>query len=140
MDLNFDDDECDLLILRTGKVLKLLQIKNELLSFCEKYNTIPLFAHDFGTHVTFNEDKSFTELQDISTVGIQFMENYSLNIDGCIGFKVKTYGEAIKIYKNINELSIFDNELYFKIKSHDDIRYFRTKDRKEITYVRLHSI
>jgi len=138
MALNFDDDKCDLLILRTGKVLMLLQVKNELLSFCKKYNTVPLFAHDFGTHIIFNEDKTFTDLQDISTVGIKFMKNYDLDINGCIGFRVTTYGEAIKIYDNINELSIF--QLSTEIKGNDDIRQFKTKDLKEIAYIRLHPI
>lgn len=140
MALNFDDDKCDLLILRTNKVLMLLHLKNELSDFCEKYNTIPLFVHDFSTHVTFNEDKTFTDLQDISTVGITFMKNYDLNINGCIGFKVKTYGEAIKIYQNIDELSIFNGQLSIKINGNDDIRHFKTKDLNEITYIRLYSI
>lgn len=140
MALNFDDDKCDLLILRTGKVSKLLFIKDELVSFSKKYNTIPLFAYDFGTHITFNEDKTFTDLQDINTVGITFMKNYDLNINGCIGFSVKTYGEAIKIYQNINELSIFNEQLSIKIKSNDDIRHFKTKDSNEITYIRLYTI
>ncbi len=138
MALNFDDDKCDLLILRTGKVLKLLNLKDELTDFCEKYNTVPLFLHDFGTHATINEDTSFTELQEISNVGIKFKKNYDLDINGCIGFKVKTYGEAMRIYENINELSIFN--LYIKINGYDDIKHFRTKDHKEITYIRLYSI
>lgn len=123
MALNFDDDTCDLLILRTGKVLMLLHLKDELLSFCKKYNTIPLFVHDFSTHAEITKDESITELQDISTVGIKFLKNYNLNINGCIGFRVTTYGEAMKIYNNINELYIFDDkQLLIKIKSHDDIK------------------
>jgi hypothetical protein len=140
MALNFDDDKCDLLILRTGKVLKLLFIKDELLSFCEKYNTIPLFAYDFGTNIMFNEDKTFADLQDISTVGITFMKNYDLNINECIGFRVTTYGEAVKIYQNINELSIFNDQLSIKINGNDDTKHFKTKDSKEITYIRLYPI
>lgn len=140
MALNFDDEICDLLIIRTGKVLMLLQIKNELSSFCQKYNTIPLFAHDFDTHITFNEDKTFADLQEISTVAITFMKNYNLNINGCIGFKVKTYGEAMKIYNNINELSIFNEQLLIKIKGNDDIKHFRTKDKKEVKYIKLYTV
>lgn len=140
MALNFDDDKCDLLILRTGKVFKLLNIKDELTNFCIKYNAVPLFAHDFGSHITFNEDKFIPELENMSTAGINFMKNYGLNINGCIGFRIATYGEAVKIYKNINELSIFNGQLSIKIDGHDDIRHIKTKNSKEITYIRLYSV
>jgi hypothetical protein len=140
MALNFDDEKCDLLILRTGKVLMLLQTKDELLNFCKKYNTVPLFARDFDTHIDFNKDKSITELQDISTVGMRFMKNYNLDINGCVGFKVTTYGEACKIYQNINELSIFNGQLDTKIRGHDDVKHFRLSDKKEVMYVKLNPI
>lgn len=140
MALNFDDDKCDLLILRTGKVFKLLNIKDELSDFCLKYDTVALFAHDLGSHITFNEDTFISELQNISTVGINFMKNYNLDINGCIGFRVTTYGEAIKIYHNIHELSIFNGKLSTEIKTHDDFRHFKTKDSKEITYIRLYPL
>lgn len=131
MALNFDDDICDLLILRTCKVLMLLNIKNELLEFCKKYNTVPLFAHDFGVDVDFNVETNNFNMKSIKE---------HININGCIGFKVKTYGEAMKIYNNINELSIFNSKLSTKIKGNDDIEHFRTKDSKEVTYIRLYPI
>jgi len=118
----------------------LLHIKDELSDFCVKYNTIPLFVHDCGMHVMINDEKSITELQDISTIEIKFMKNYDLDINGCIGFGVKNYGQACKIYSNINELSIFsNNKLSTEIKGFNDIKHFRT-NKKEIMYVRLHHI
>ena len=118
----------------------LLSIKNEFFNFCNKYNTVPLFIYDFSTHIIFKEDKNFIDLQDISTAGFKFMKNYNLSIRGYIGFHIRTYGEAMKIYKNINELSIFNGQLSIEIKSHDDIKHFKTKDSKEVTFIRLYFI
>lgn len=133
------NEKCDILILRTGKVLMLLNIKNELLEFCKKYNTIPLFAHDFGVDVDFNRDSNFN-IESIKEVIKQ-----RININGCVGFKVTTYGEACKIYQNINELSIFNGKLDAKIRGHDDIKHFMLKNSEydityDIMYVKLYPI
>jgi len=131
MALNFDDEKCDLLILRTGKVLMLLNIRNELLEFCVKYNTVPLFAHDLGVDVDFNVE--------INNFNIKSIKEHT-NINGCVGFKITTYGEACKIYQNINELSIFNCKLDTKIRGHDDVKHFRIGDKKEAMYVKLNPI
>jgi len=139
MALNFDDEKCDLLILKISNVIMLPRITEELSNFCKKYSTLPLFVHDFDTHINFNEDKSIPELQDIENFRRKLTTNHKININGCVGFKVATYGEACKVYQNINELSIF-NKLDSKIRTHDDVKHFRLSDKKEVMYVKLYYI